>query len=92
MTYGAVQSAIYSQPDIRSLSEYYSEENAAYYYPERQELQPLILIIIGWDDHYPKENFVTQPEGDGAFILQEQFGEQILARMDFFIFLIMIRI
>ena len=31
MTYGAVQSAIYSQPDIRSLSEYYSEENAAYY-------------------------------------------------------------
>lgn len=73
MTYGAVQSAIYSQPDIRSLSEYYSEENAAYYYPERQECNHDI-DIIGWDDHYPKENFVTQPEGDGAFICKNSWG------------------
>ena len=73
MTYGAVQSAIYSQPDIRSLSEYYSEENAAYYYPERQECNHDI-DIIGWDDHYPKENFVTQPEEDGAFICKNSWG------------------
>ena len=73
MTYGAVQSAIYSQPDIRSLSEYYSEENAAYYYPERQECNHDI-DIIGWDDHYPTENFVTQPEGDGAFICKNSWG------------------
>ena len=52
MQYGAVQSAIYSQPDIRSLSAYYNEENAAYYYPESQECNHDI-DIIGWDDTYP---------------------------------------
>lgn len=74
MTYGAVQSAIYSQPDIRSLSDYYSEAHAAYYYPESQECNHDI-DIVGWDDHYPKENFVTQPEGDGAFICKNSWGE-----------------
>ncbi len=71
--YGAVQSAIYSQPDIRELSEYYSEENAAYYYPESMECNHDIAII-GWDDNYPKENFTTQPEGDGAFICKNSWG------------------
>ena len=73
MQYGAVQSAIYSQPDIRSLSAYYNEENAAYYYPESQECNHDI-DIIGWDDTYPKENFVTEPEKDGAFICKNSWG------------------
>lgn len=73
MTYGAVQSAIYSQPDIRSLSAYYSEENAAYYYPESKECNHDI-DIIGWDDTYSKENFVTRPEHDGAFICKNSWG------------------
>ncbi|MGN0203211.1 MAG: lectin like domain-containing protein [Coprococcus sp.] len=71
--YGAVQSAIYSQPDISELSEYYSEENAAYYYPDSMECNHDI-VIIGWDDNYPKENFTTQPEGDGAFICKNSWG------------------
>lgn len=74
MAYGAVQSAIYSQPDIRSLAAYYSEENAAYYYPESRECNHDI-DIIGWDDTYPKENFVNEPEGDGAFICKNSWGE-----------------
>ena len=32
------------------------------------------IVIIGWDDNYPKENFVTQPEGDGAFICKNSWG------------------
>ncbi len=71
--YGAVQSAIYSLPDIRELSDYYSEENAAYYYPDSKECNHDI-VIIGWDDHYSKENFATQPEGDGAFICKNSWG------------------
>lgn len=84
MQYGAVQSAIYSQPDIRSLSAYYNEENAAYYYPESQECNHDI-DIIGWDDTYPKENFVTEPEKDGAFICKNSWGP-ISVRMDFSIY------
>ena len=71
--YGAVQSAIYSKPDIRALSEYYSEENAAYYYPESMECNHDI-VIIGWDDNYSRENFTIQPEGDGAFICKNSWG------------------
>lgn len=71
--YGAVQSAIYSLPDIRELSDYYSEENAAYYYPVSKECNHDI-VIIGWDDNYPKENFVTMPQGDGAFICKNSWG------------------
>ena len=71
--YGAVQSAIYSQPDIQALSDYYSEENASYYYPDSMECNHDI-VIIGWDDHYPKENFVIEPEGDGAFICKNSWG------------------
>lgn len=74
MEYGAVQSAIYSLPDIRSLTAYYSEENASYYYPESRECNHDI-DIIGWDDNYPKEKFVTEPEGDGAFICKNSWGE-----------------
>ncbi len=33
------------------------------------------MVIIGWDDHYPKERFNHQPEGDGAFICLNSWGE-----------------
>ena len=32
-------------------------------------------MIIGWDDHYPKDNFSADIEGDGAFICQNSWGE-----------------
>ena len=32
------------------------------------------LILVGWDNQYSKENFVTQPKKDGAFIAQNSFG------------------
>lgn len=71
--YGAVQSAIYSQPDIRVLSAYYNEETAAYYCPESMECNHDI-VIIGWDDQYSKSNFASEPEGDGAFICKNSWG------------------
>ena len=33
-----------------------------------------VVSVIGWDDNYPKENFVTTPPGDGAWILKDNFG------------------
>ncbi len=71
--YGAVQSAIYSLPDIRELDDYYNATCAAYYYPETMDCNHDI-VIIGWDDNYPKENFATEPEGDGAFICKNSWG------------------
>ena len=72
-TYGAVQSAIYSRPDFQEISRYYNAETAAYYYPLKQECNHDITII-GWDDHYPKENFTGRPEHDGAYICKNSWG------------------
>jgi hypothetical protein len=34
-----------------------------------------MVLIIGWDDNYSRDNFNTKPEGDGAFICQNSWGE-----------------
>ena len=31
-------------------------------------------MIIGWDDHYSRDNFNQPPEGDGAFICANSWG------------------
>ena len=32
------------------------------------------IVIVGWDDTYSKENFTMRPEGDGAFLCQNSWG------------------
>ncbi|MBQ9580182.1 MAG: hypothetical protein IJR23_03310 [Lachnospiraceae bacterium] len=34
------------------------------------------ILVVGWDDNYSKENFATQPEGDGAWIIKNSWGEE----------------
>lgn len=34
------------------------------------------VVVVGWDDNFPKENFTIQPEGDGAFICKNSWGEE----------------
>jgi len=34
------------------------------------------VALVGWDDNYPKENFATTPEGDGAWIIKNSWGTQ----------------
>ena len=34
------------------------------------------VVIVGWDDHYPAENFVGNVTTDGAFVCQNSWGER----------------
>ena len=34
------------------------------------------VALVGWDDNYPKENFATLPEDDGAWIIKNSWGTQ----------------
>lgn len=72
--YGGVQASIYSAlQNVNSISEYYSNANKAYCYMGAEKPNHDI-VIVGWDDTYPKENFTMSPEGDGAFLCQNSWG------------------
>lgn len=73
--FGPVQTSLYLDRRTTSQSlNYYNEEAAAYYYPQKETAIHDVLIL-GWDDNFPKENFKIQPEGDGAYICQNSWGE-----------------
>lgn len=74
--YGAIETSIYSALEyVDSYSMYYSSEYAAYYY-DGDEIPNHDVVVVGWDDNYPKENFTIHPEGDGAFICKNSWGEE----------------
>ncbi|MBU9738863.1 lectin like domain-containing protein [Diplocloster agilis] len=74
--YGGVQSSLYtSLTGSASRSMYYNQKKYAYCYIGTEKPNHDI-VIIGWDDNYPKENFNTELEGDGAFICQNSWGEE----------------
>lgn len=72
--YGGVQSSLYtSMVTGQSRSKYYNKEKGAYCYIGTEKPNHDI-VIIGWDDNYPKENFSLELEGDGAFICANSWG------------------
>lgn len=74
--YGGVQTSIYNGlRSSNSSSPYYNKETDAYCYIGTEKPNHDV-IIIGWDDSYPKENFPVDLEGDGAFICQNSWGKE----------------
>ncbi len=74
--YGGVQTSIYNS--LRSSQSYspdYNSSSHAYCYIGTEKPNHDV-VIIGWDDSYPKENFSVDLEGDGAFICQNSWGRQ----------------
>lgn len=73
--YGGVQTSIYSTlQNVESQSTYFNRETNSYCYVGSEKPNHDV-VIIGWDDSYPKENFPGNLEGDGAFICQNSWGE-----------------
>ncbi len=74
--YGGVESALYSAMNyVGEHSMYYNELTNSYCYIGTQRPNHDI-VIIGWDDHYPKENFSVSLEGDGAFLCINSWGAE----------------
>lgn len=74
--YGGVQTSFYSAlRNSNSSSPFYNMEKKAYCYIGTEKPNHEV-VIIGWDDNYPKENFPISVEGDGAFICQNSWGEE----------------
>lgn len=74
--YGGVQTSIYNAlRSSQSSSPYFNKEQSAYCYIGTEKPNHDV-VIVGWDDSYPKENFSVDLEGDGAFICQNSWGEE----------------
>lgn len=72
--YGGVETSLYIDfTNPREESDYYSKEYCSYFY-NGEEAPNHDVVIIGWDDSYPAENFNREAPGDGAFICQNSWG------------------
>ena len=72
--YGGVETSIYLEMAYgNDDSEYYNSDTASYYYSGDQKSNH-DLVVIGWDDNYPKENFSIKPGRDGAYICKNSWG------------------
>lgn len=57
-----------------SNDDYFNEETSSQYYPTVTGNNHSVCIV-GWDDSFSKELFVQEPEGDGAWIVKNSWGD-----------------
>ena len=68
---GPVVAQVYGHMD----GDVYSYEHGSWRVPQDGGYYTDHLVsIVGWDDDYPRENFVTQPESDGAWLIKNSWG------------------
>lgn len=73
---GGVQSSLYTTlKSSESKSEYYNRDTRAFCYPS-DTAPNHDVVIVGWDDGFPKESFPVEVEGDGAFLCENSWGTQ----------------
>ena len=73
---GGVQSSLYTQlRHAYSQSYYYNQETGAYCYNGGNESNHEV-VIVGWDDNYPRGNFSVEVPGDGAFLCANSWGSE----------------
>ena len=66
--YGAVQTSIYMN------NGYFNSIKNSYYCNNFNSTPNHAVDIVGWDDNYSKENFLSKPETNGAFIVRNSWG------------------
>lgn len=72
--YAGIETSLYMDPGLENgISAHYNPDTAAYYY-DRERTPNHDVVVIGWDDGYPREKFKKQPEHDGAFICKNSWG------------------
>ena len=54
-------------------AKYYNFDYAAQYCDDYKP-QDHAVVIVGWNDDFPKENFETTPPGDGAWLVRNSWG------------------
>ena len=84
--YGGVQSSFYASVLNKNTGnkKYYNPKTNSYCYIG-DEKPNHDIVIIGWDDNYPKENFNVDVEGNGAFLCRNSWGADFGDNGDFYV-------
>lgn len=70
INYGAVDIGIDMQ------NQWYSGITNSYYNPGASySTTNHAVVVVGWDDNYPKESFLSPPSRDGAWIILNSWGD-----------------
>lgn len=73
---GGVETCMYTSMNrAGERSMFYNEKTHAYCYIGTKAPNHDV-VIVGWDDNYPKENFNSKLEADGAFICMNSWGKE----------------
>lgn len=79
MENGAIAAGYYADvaipEDQTQETEFFSVKNWCQYV-NRPTAGNHVVTIVGWDDTYPKGNFPTEPEGNGAWIVKNSWGSK----------------
>ena len=70
LKYGSLDAGIYAESEY---GPYVNPETNAQYVNDNISMNHAVAIV-GWDDNYPKENFLVAPPGDGAWIIKNTWG------------------
>lgn len=71
---GSINAGMY-MPELLG-DDYLKYETSAIYCNSILNMANHAVSIVGWDDEYPKENFATEPSGNGAWIIRNSYGEK----------------
>ncbi|WP_326511595.1 C1 family peptidase [Clostridium intestinale] len=62
---------------------YYSGDRTSYYCPA-VGTENHAVMVVGWDDDYPKEKFSNMPSGNGAFLIKNSWGDSYHSNSGYF--------
>ncbi|WP_197024227.1 InlB B-repeat-containing protein [Butyrivibrio proteoclasticus] len=75
--YGAVYISFeaYDSMSASSDKSVYNVKTNAYYNPKKYSGTNHAVAVVGWDDNFSKDNFVTPAPGDGAFLVRNSWKD-----------------
>lgn len=71
---GSINAGIYMPSYLGD--DYLKYETSAIYCNSLLNKSNHAVSIVGWNDEYKKENFVTEPSSNGAWIIRNSYGER----------------